>query len=98
MAIYTTDDLRQVLTPVFRQYGVRSATLFGSYAKGCATNKSDVDLLVDSGLRGLAFFGLLDSVASVLRTSVDLIDVTQLRSGSPVEREINSSGVRIYEQ
>ena len=98
MPIYSQEDLRLVLTPIFRQYGVRSATLFGSYAKGCATGKSDVGLPVDSGLRGLAFFGLPDSVASVLQTPVDLIDVSQLQIGSPVEREIRNSGVRIYEQ
>ena len=92
------EELRRVLTPVFRSYGVKSATLFGSYAKGSATSKSDVDLLVDSGLRGMAFFGLLDSVASALRIPVDLIDVSQLITDSPIDREIRRSGVLIYEQ
>ena len=92
------EELRRVLTPVFQSYGVKSATLFGSYAKGSATSKSDVDLLVDSGLRGMAFFGLLDSVASALRIPVDLIDVSQLITDSPIDREIRRSGVLIYEQ
>ena len=98
MPEYTMEELRQVLTPVFRQYGVKSAILFGSYAKGSATSRSDVDLLVDSGLRGMAFFGLMDSVASTLRIPVDLIDVSQVRSDSPIEREIQRSGVCIYGQ
>lgn len=98
MPEYTTEDIRRVLTPVFRKYGVRSAILFGSYAKGCATSKSDVDLLVDSGLRGMAFFGLMDGVASALRIPVDLIDVSQIRADSPIDREIRSSGVYIYGQ
>lgn len=58
--LYTLPELKERLHPVFAQYGVRKATLFGSYAKGLATNRSDVALLVDSGLRGLAFFGLLN--------------------------------------
>ena len=37
----------------------------GTSAKGVATAKSDIDLLVDSGLRGLAFFGLLEDVSAV---------------------------------
>ncbi|MBQ7313700.1 MAG: nucleotidyltransferase domain-containing protein, partial [Clostridia bacterium] len=41
------------LMPVFEQYQIRHAVLFGSFAKGTATEKSDVDLLVESGLRGL---------------------------------------------
>ena len=94
--VYSLDELQGVLRPIFREYGVKKAVLFGSYAKGRATKWSDVDLLVDSGLRGLAFFGLLESVASVLRQPVDLIDVTQIDQGSPIDREIQTSGVTIY--
>ena len=75
--IYTVPELQSVLSPIFRANGVRKATLFGSYAKGVATARSDVDLLVDSGLRGLAFFGLLEQVTEALDTPVDLIDVSQ---------------------
>ncbi|MBQ5541963.1 MAG: nucleotidyltransferase domain-containing protein, partial [Erysipelotrichales bacterium] len=31
--------------------------LFGSYAKGTASDQSDVDLLVGADVRGLRFFG-----------------------------------------
>ena len=54
--IYTVPELQALLSPIFRAHGVRKATLFGSYAKGMATPRSDIDLLVDSGLRGLAFW------------------------------------------
>ena len=47
------DAIRTTLTPVFRAHDVNRAVLFGSAAKGTATNKSDLDLLVDSDLRGL---------------------------------------------
>lgn len=94
--IYTVSQLRDTLTPVFKQHGVKNAILFGSYAKGVATVKSDVDLLVDSGLKGLAFFGLLESVASALETPVDLIDISQIERDSQIDREIRESGVQIY--
>ena len=96
MAPYTTGELRRALEPVFREYGVRSAVLFGSYAKGKAEQNSDVDILVDSGLRGLRFFGLLESVSDALEIPVDLLDVQQIVPGSPIEREIRESGVHIY--
>ena len=96
--IYTVSELRDTLNPVFAQHGVRSAVLFGSYSKGQATERSDVDLLVDSGLRGLAFFGLLESVVTALDVPVDMIDVTQLERGSLIDREIRKSGVQIYGQ
>ena len=94
--IYTLAELQSTLDPVFRQYGVKKAVLFGSYAKGNATEGSDVDLYVDSGLRGLAFFGLLDGVASALEVPVDLIGASQVDHGSRIEDEIARSGVLIY--
>ncbi|WP_369298633.1 nucleotidyltransferase family protein [uncultured Neglectibacter sp.] len=97
-AMYSIDELKRVLHPVFSQHGVRSAVLFGSYAKGLATPRSDVDILVDSGLRGLAFYGLLEGVTSTLSVPVDLIDVTQLEKGAPLETEIRRTGIAIYEQ
>ena len=96
--IYTLSELQTLLAPVFVRYGVRRAVLFGSYAKGQATEQSDVDLLVDSGLRGLAFYGLLEKGACTLCGPVDLIDVQQVEQGSFVEREIQRSGVAIFEQ
>ena len=95
-AVYSINDLKRSLSPVFDRYGVRSATLFGSYAKGLAGERSDVDLLVDSGLRGLAFYGLLEGVTDALSVPVDMIDITQIERGSEVDREIQKSGVRIY--
>ena len=96
--VYSVREIENILHPVFAGYGVRRAVLFGSYAKGQATTRSDVDFLVDSGLRGLAFFGLLEGVASTLDVPVDLIDVSQIESGSQIELEIQRTGVSIYEQ
>ena len=96
--IYSVSELKKTLTPVFEKYGVKSAILFGSYAKGSATTRSDVDLLVDSGLRGMAFFGLLESVATTLDVPVDMIDVTQIEKNSEIDREIQRNGVRIFGQ
>ena len=96
--IYTLPEIQSLLTPVFTRQGVRRAILFGSYAKGDATERSDVDILVDSGLRGLAFYGLLESVVSALKMPVDLIDVTQVEKNSPVDHEIRKSGVPIFGQ
>ena len=94
--VYTIPELKTILSPVFAEHGVKRAVLFGSYAKGSATPRSDVDLVVDSGLRGLAFFGLLESVATALDTPVDLIDVSQIERGSRIDREVEQSGVKIF--
>lgn len=95
--VFSQQQIRDLLRPIFDEYHVRRAVLFGSYAKGCATEKSDVDILVDSGLIGLSFFGLLEDVVTKLNKSVDLIDTSQVIPGSTVDSEIKATGVVIYE-
>ena len=95
---YTVDQLKVRLTPVFDKNKVRRATLFGSYVKGEATSRSDVDLLVDSGLHGMQFFGLLEDVCNSLECDVDLIDVQDIIPKSKIDQEIRHTGVVIYEQ
>ena len=95
--IYTIDELKLLLTPVFQEYNVKSAVLFGSYGKGTATSKSDVDIVVDSGLKGLRFVGLIDEIREVLSgKEADVFDITHIDHGSRVEREIHDTGVQIY--
>jgi len=89
-------EIKNKLEPVFVANGVKSAVLFGSYAQGSATANSDVDILVDSGLRGLDFVGLIENVRQALQKNVDMIDVHYIDSDSLVEREIMATGVRIY--
>ena len=96
--IYTLADIKRILAPVFSAHQVKSAILFGSYAKNCAVANSDIDILVDSGLKGLAFFGLLEDVVTALDKNVDLLDVRQIQPASEIEREIKNSGVLIYGQ
>lgn len=96
--IYTLPEIERILSPVFSEYPVKKAILFGSYAKGLAEPNSDVDILVDSGLKGLSFFGLLEDVATALDKNVDLLDITQIEPDSDIHLEIVKSGVVIYEK
>ena len=96
--VYSIGQLKTLLAPVFLRNGVRKAVLFGSFGKGVASPKSDIDLFVDSGLRGFAFFGLLDEVVQTVDKKVDLIDATDVIQGSLIEKEIGNSGILLYEK
>ena len=96
--IYSLPQLQTALFPLFRNYDIRKAVLFGSYGKGKATEKSDVDLLVDSNLHGLRFVGFLNDVQTALGKDVDLFDVSHIQPGSRIDREIQETGVTIYEK
>lgn len=94
--VYTVNDIKEKLLPVFKKHNIKKAVLFGSYAKGSADNRSDIDIMVDSNLRGLAFYGLLEDGVNAIGKSVDLLDKQQIKAESKVEQEINATGVVIY--
>lgn len=78
--IYSVEELRKQITPIAMKYGVERVYLFGSYAKGCATAESDIDLRVDKGsLRGLfALSGMRLDICDALSKDVDLLTTNSL--------------------
>ncbi len=97
--VFSQTDIKQRLLPVLEDYGVTKAVLFGSYVKGEATSDSDVDLMVDSGLKGLSFMGLVESIREALDDKpVDVLDVAHIIPRSKVDNEIKDTGVIIYEK
>ena len=47
--IYSISDIQSILARQLAATPVRQAILFGSYAKGCPREESDLDLVVDMG-------------------------------------------------
>lgn len=90
------DEIKKLLYPVFSNYNIDKAILFGSFAKGTASAKSDIDLLVDSGLHGLRFIGFTEEVRRAVSRSVDIFDVSHIEANSRISEEIAKTGVLIY--
>ena len=72
--IYTIEEIKEKVKPIAEKYGIETIWLFGSYARGEATEDSDVDLLVDykSGL-GLKFVGFVCDLEDDLGVHVDVL-------------------------
>ena len=85
------------LKPVFKKYRIKKAVLFGSVAKNNNYIDSDVDILVDSGLKGFKFLGLVEDMHLALNKQVDVFDVSHIINGSKTEKEIEKTGVLIYD-
>ena len=45
--------------------------LFGSYAKGYANEKSDVDLCISTSLKGLDYIGLIEDIKQILQKKIE---------------------------
>jgi len=94
---YTVERLEELLKDVFVKNGVTKAIVFGSYAKGSARRGSDIDLCVETTLRGLNFISLIEDIRQVLRIDPDVVRASEVIKGSRLDREIKKDGVVIYE-
>ena len=98
--VYTQNEIKEKLEPIFRTAPIEKAILFGSYAKGEQTSSSDVDIVIDSNgrIRGLDFFGVLEDITVCLDKRIDLIEKYQIEVNSPFYNTIEQEGVVLYER
>ena len=94
--ILTMEEIREVCSAVFVDYPVEFCYLFGSYAKGKATEESDIDLLVSTDLKGLKYYGLVERLKNSVHKNVDVLDLKQLQGNPELTKEILKDGVKIY--
>lgn len=80
MCVYKIEEIAERVRPVAERYGLLKVYLFGSYARGEATEESDVDLLVDAeNVKGLvAYCGLIDDLEKALEKELDLVTLRGL--------------------
>jgi len=74
-------QLKTKIVPILKKYGVLRAGVFGSYARGEATKKSDIDFYLIYGPRTTLFTigGIRYDLEQKLGREVDLADGKMLR-------------------
>ncbi len=95
---YTIDEIKEKANPLAKQYGVSRMSLFGSYARGEADDKSDIDLIIDRGrLKGLIqYFSFIHDLEEKLNCHVDVV-TTGILDRDFLEH-ISGDGVLLYEE
>ena len=98
MARYTIEELRRIIAPIAKKYGVSRIFLFGSTARGTDGPDSDIDLRVEKGqLKGaFALCGLYTELEDALHTDIDL--VTKGGLTEDFLQGIGKDEVLLYEQ
>ena len=94
--ILTIEQIREICTGVISSYPVEYCYLFGSYAKGKATDTSDVDLFINTNVTGIHFFGLVEELREGLKKKVDVLDQRQIAENFSLANEILKDGIKIY--
>jgi len=73
---YSIDEIVQIITPIAKEFGIGKLSVFGSYARGDASEDSDLDFhLIDAGsIRGLfRLMGFEAALEESLHIPVDVI-------------------------
>ena len=96
--VYTLEEIKNTLVPVFMANAVYKAILFGSYARGAANDRSDIDIVIDSNgeLLNIHFYGLLEQIIEKLNKKIDLFEISEIKKDSSIFEEIHREGVLLY--
>jgi predicted nucleotidyltransferase len=94
--ILSLEKIKGIVNSVLPDYNVEYCYLFGSYAKGNATETSDVDLLVSTSTTGMMFYDLVEALREGLNKKVDLLSLEQLNNNADLLNEILKDGIKIY--
>ena len=94
--ILTTEQIKKCCKEILEAYQVEYCYLFGSYAKGRATEQSDVDLLISTKETGLRFYEIAERLRESLHKKVDLLDMKQLVNNETLIHEMLKDGIKVY--
>ena len=73
--IYSLEEIKSIAAPIAKQYGVDAMYLFGSYARGEATETSDLDFRIERGrIRSLyTLSAMQQDLSAAFCKDIDLI-------------------------
>ena len=91
--VYTIEEIRTKVLPILDKYRIPAMYLFGSYARGDATEASDLDFLIDTTgteLTSLLRLGALYcDLEEAFQKPIDLITVRSIMQESSMESDID---------
>ncbi|HLC54859.1 MAG TPA: nucleotidyltransferase family protein [Candidatus Nanoarchaeia archaeon] len=75
------ENIKEKIVPLLKENKVTKAGIFGSYARGEQTKKSDIDILVevDNEVSLLGFIDLKLKLEKALRKKIDLVEYEGIR-------------------
>ena len=89
--VYTLNEIAELVLPVIRKYRIPAMYIFGSYARGEATEESDLDFLVDTtgtDLTSLMKLGsLYCDLEDIFQKPIDLITMGSIMQAPAMESD-----------
>lgn len=83
-AVLSLNKIKEIVKPIALKYRVKEIYLFGSYARGEATDESDLDFLVFGGenFKLTMIFSLAEELREAFQKNVDVFEIHEVNQQS----------------
>lgn len=89
--------IKERITPICEKYPIKKAYLFGSYARGEATEKSDVDIRIEGDIKSFFMLGgIYSDFEDALGTELDLLNI--LPESESFRANLKKDEILLYEK
>ena len=98
MKLFNTITIKNLVIPIAKKYGIERIFLFGSMARGDATENSDYDFLITKGnLKSLIqYMSFVSELETIFHSHVDVI--TDSSSDEDIIHTAMQEGILLYER
>ena len=99
--VYDITQIKEKVAPICEQWQIGKLLLFGSYAKGVATDKSDIDFIVfdtNKSLSGSKFYALVGDLRDTfMPVQVEVLEDVEKEYVPWIDDLIINEGVTVYD-
>ena len=87
--IYTIEELKAIIEPIAKEYGINELYIFSSYARGDAAEDCDVDIIfrrIGSNIEGIEVGGLYEDLCESIDKKIHLLTLETLDQKRLIEQ------------
>ena len=94
MEVLSIAEIENYVRILLKKYNAESALLFGSYARGEATAKSDIDLIVFGGpkFKRCDIFAFAEELRQLTNRGVDAFEISEVNEDSEFHKTVMREG------
>ncbi len=91
------DEIKIIVKELLKRYHAEYALLFGSYARGEASPKSDIDIIVIGGKDFIPhdIFAPAEDLREMSGRNADVFEIREVNTGTPFYESVMKKGIRI---
>ena len=95
--IYSLDEITNIVKPIAKKYGVDAVFLFGSYAKGTATDESDIDFIVFGGkdFKLALVYAMGEELREAFQKEIDIFEIHEVNEESDFYHNVMRERTRV---